>query len=39
MKAHWDVNATVQGRGRLASPMLGHLYPWESPVLNLQEAK
>ena len=38
MKAHGDVDARVHiytatplGRGRVASPMLGHLYPWRKP--------
>ena len=32
--------ATALGRGRVASPMLGLLYPWvKPPVLILQEAE
>ena len=46
MKAHGDVNAKVHiytatalGRGRVADPKLGRLYPGESHSLILLEAE
>ena len=30
--------ATELGRGRVANPMLGHVFSWKAPVLILQEA-